>query len=80
MLNCLVQCFGKLEPRNRELITRYYIGKERVKIDNRRSIADESRHNHECPEHSRLPDTRKTGSVCPTVCRGRVKDFCSIVL
>ena len=41
MLNCLEQCTGKLEPRNREIITRYYVGKERVKIENRRGLAAE---------------------------------------
>jgi len=39
LLNCLEQCTSKLPPANRELITRYYIGKERVKIENRRAIA-----------------------------------------
>jgi DNA-directed RNA polymerase specialized sigma24 family protein len=41
MLNCLQLCTGKLEPRQREMITRYYIGKERVKIENRRALAAE---------------------------------------
>ena len=41
MLNCLEQCTGKLEPPNREVITRYYVGKERVKIENRRGLAAE---------------------------------------
>ncbi len=41
LLNCLVQCTGKLEPRNRLLISRYYAGQERVKIDNRSAIAEE---------------------------------------
>lgn len=41
MLNCLGRCTSKLEPVNRELITRYYVGKERVKIENRRSLAEE---------------------------------------
>ena len=41
MLDCLGRCTSKLEPVNRELITRYYVGKERVKIDNRRSLAEE---------------------------------------
>ena len=39
MLNCLERCTRKLEPANRELITRYYIGRERVKIENRRALA-----------------------------------------
>jgi DNA-directed RNA polymerase specialized sigma24 family protein len=41
MLNCLEQCAEKLEPRNREIITRYYYGKERIKIENRRGLAEE---------------------------------------
>ena len=41
MLNCLEQCIGKLEPLSREIITRYYVGKERVKIENRRALAEE---------------------------------------
>ena len=40
-LDCLEQCTGKLEPRNREIILRYYVGKERVKIENRRGLAAE---------------------------------------
>jgi DNA-directed RNA polymerase specialized sigma24 family protein len=39
MLSCLEQCTGRLEPLNREIITRYYTGKERVKIENRRALA-----------------------------------------
>lgn len=41
MLDCLQQCTGKLEPLQREIITRYYVGKERVKIENRRAMAAE---------------------------------------
>ncbi|MEO8436170.1 MAG: hypothetical protein ABI596_14810 [Pyrinomonadaceae bacterium] len=41
LLNCLERCMGKLEMLNRETITRYYIGKERVKIENRRALAAE---------------------------------------
>ena len=41
MLNCLEQCAGKLEPLNREVIIRYYTGKERAKIENRRALAEE---------------------------------------
>ena len=41
LLNCLERCMGKLEMLNREIITRYYIGKERVKIENRRALATE---------------------------------------
>ncbi len=40
MLYCLEQCTGKLAPSNRELILRYYIGTERVKIENRRALAE----------------------------------------
>ena len=41
MLDCLEQCAGKLSAPNRELIRRYYIGKERIKIENRRALAVE---------------------------------------
>ena len=41
MLDCLEQCTGKLEPLNREIIIRYYMEKERVKIENRRALAEE---------------------------------------
>ena len=41
ILNCLERCTGKLEVLNREIITRYYSGKERVKIENRRALAEE---------------------------------------
>lgn len=40
-LNCLEQCLGKLEFLSREIITRYYVGKARVKIDHRRALAEE---------------------------------------
>jgi len=39
MLDCLEKCTGKLEPESRELIIGYYFGEERVKIENRRSMA-----------------------------------------
>jgi DNA-directed RNA polymerase specialized sigma24 family protein len=39
MLTCLELCAGKLEPRNRDLIYQYYVGKERIKIENRRALA-----------------------------------------
>jgi len=38
-LDCLEQCTGKLNPASREIIMRYYIGRERAKIENRRSLA-----------------------------------------
>jgi DNA-directed RNA polymerase specialized sigma24 family protein len=41
MLNCLEQCTGKLGSPNREVITRYYTGKERIKIKNRHALAAE---------------------------------------
>jgi len=41
LLDCLESCCNKLEPINRDLILRYYHGKERVKIENRRTIASE---------------------------------------
>ena len=39
MLKCLEQCAGKLDSTNKKLIFGYYVGKERVKIDNRRALA-----------------------------------------
>ena len=39
LLECLDRCIGELESSQRELILRYYVGKERVKIENRRSFA-----------------------------------------
>jgi citrate lyase gamma subunit len=40
-LNCLEQCLNKLESLSHEIITRYYVGKERVKIEHRRALAEE---------------------------------------
>jgi DNA-directed RNA polymerase specialized sigma24 family protein len=37
---CLQQCVQGLDPLNRRIITGYYIGSARVKIDNRRELAD----------------------------------------
>lgn len=39
MLNCLETCTLQLDPVNYKIITRYYVGKERVKIENRRELA-----------------------------------------
>lgn len=39
-LACLRRCTSKLDPVSHELITRYYVGKARVKIANRRSLAE----------------------------------------
>jgi DNA-directed RNA polymerase specialized sigma24 family protein len=39
MLNCLEQCTARLETLNRETIIRYYTGKERIRIENRRALA-----------------------------------------
>ena len=39
MLECLDRCSGKLEASQRELIFGYYSGEQRVKIENRRSLA-----------------------------------------
>jgi RNA polymerase sigma factor (sigma-70 family) len=36
---CLQKCLDELDPLNRRIITRYYIGSQRVKIDNRRELA-----------------------------------------
>lgn len=38
-LKCLERCAGRLDPGTRGLIIRYYIGKERAKIENRRALA-----------------------------------------
>lgn len=40
LLACLETCLQELDPLNRRIITRYYIGSERVKIDNRRELAE----------------------------------------
>lgn len=40
MLACLEKCVGELDGTNREMIVKYYYGAERVKIENRRSLAD----------------------------------------
>jgi DNA-directed RNA polymerase specialized sigma24 family protein len=39
-LNCLEKCVSGLETANRELIVGYYYGTERVKIENRRALAE----------------------------------------
>jgi DNA-directed RNA polymerase specialized sigma24 family protein len=41
MLNCLEHCTSKLESSSHKLIIRYYKGQERVKIENRRALAEE---------------------------------------
>jgi len=40
MLTCLERCTAKLDEASRDLIVRYYHGKERVKIENRRAMAE----------------------------------------
>jgi DNA-directed RNA polymerase specialized sigma24 family protein len=40
LLGCLEKCLQELDPLNRRIITRYYIGSARVKIDNRRELAE----------------------------------------
>jgi DNA-directed RNA polymerase specialized sigma24 family protein len=40
LLACLQKCLQELDPLNRRIITRYYIGTARVKIDNRRGLAE----------------------------------------
>ena len=40
LLTYLQKCLQELDPLNRRIITRYYIGSERVKIDNRRELAE----------------------------------------
>ncbi len=39
MLDCLEQCTARLDAPNREIITGYYFGEERAKIENRRALA-----------------------------------------
>jgi DNA-directed RNA polymerase specialized sigma24 family protein len=38
-LSCLQKCLQELDSLNHRIITRYYIGSERAKIDNRRELA-----------------------------------------
>jgi DNA-directed RNA polymerase specialized sigma24 family protein len=38
--DCLENCTQKLEPEIRQMILRYYYGEERVKIENRRKLAE----------------------------------------
>lgn len=40
MLACLEKCVGSLDETNREMIVRYYYGAERIKIENRRALAE----------------------------------------
>jgi len=39
LLSCLEQCLDRLDSTQREIITRYYTGQEREKINNRRALA-----------------------------------------
>jgi DNA-directed RNA polymerase specialized sigma24 family protein len=39
MLDCLEKCTGELTSANRDLIIGYYFGEERIKIENRRAMA-----------------------------------------
>ena len=43
MLNCLEQCTTKLDSSQREIILQYYSGKERIKIERRRALAESLR-------------------------------------
>lgn len=40
MLVCLEKCVGELDETSQEMIVKYYYGKERVKIENRRTLAE----------------------------------------
>jgi DNA-directed RNA polymerase specialized sigma24 family protein len=40
MLKCMGDCLQELDPVKRDLIIRYYVGKERAKIENRRALAE----------------------------------------
>jgi len=39
LIDCLESCLEKLGTANREIIINYYYGAERVKIENRRTLA-----------------------------------------
>lgn len=39
LLDCLDQCIGRLDASQREMILSYYVGREKVKIENRRLLA-----------------------------------------
>lgn len=41
MLDCLEQCVDQLPDASRDIIRRYYVGQERIKIENRRALAAE---------------------------------------
>lgn len=41
MFGCLEKCIEKLKSEDRNTVIRYYYGQERVKIENRRSLADD---------------------------------------
>ena len=79
MLSCLEQCTAKLESLNREIITRYYTGKERVKIENRRALAEElgvrTRRHRERFEDSGLPHTRPSRRLREALHRRVMKYF-----
>jgi DNA-directed RNA polymerase specialized sigma24 family protein len=36
---CMEKCLNQLDSENRQIITRYYVGQARTKIDNRRALA-----------------------------------------
>lgn len=40
MFACLEHCLDRLDAGHREMITRYYLGSERTKIENRRALAE----------------------------------------
>ena len=41
MLHCLEECSSKLDYPSQKIVSQYYVGKERVKIENRRALATE---------------------------------------
>lgn len=41
MLDCLEKCTNKLDEINRTIILQYYVGRERLRIENRRALATE---------------------------------------
>jgi hypothetical protein len=69
------KCLQELDALNRRIITRYYVGSARVKIDNRRELAESLGRQRECPDNPGVPDPYTPGSVCPAVCGCRVKGF-----
>jgi DNA-directed RNA polymerase specialized sigma24 family protein len=71
-LNCLEQCTEKLSAVNREIITQYYLGKERAKIENRRSLANKLGITMNALS-IRACRIRETLEICVTQCMDELK-------